>query len=220
MIELQYGSNRNVRDSDGNGVSDLVEFRTKGRPCQDADCAQVGRDAYAICAGFSPVTQTDGKVSYSSSTNDGLNDCEKFVLGANRNSFNTNGNLIPDDFAFKSFLPIIAGSANSAFSDPFIDGMMNYNKLKLGLPISVSSKTLNDYTVRTTQLEPESSSDPSVSCYHLQVGNIALTSSNNRLKVMIVQNSAVIQDKPFMMSAEGSLSDNNATLTLLPGDFK
>ncbi len=220
MVEAQNNSNPNAVDSDGNGVSDLVEFRTKGHPCNDANCAPAGRDKYAICAGFSPATDGAGNVTFSSSTNDGLNDCEKFLLGGNRNSFNSNGDLIPDEYAFKSSLPIIAGSGGSAFSDPFLDGITNYSKLKMGLPLAVSLKTLLDIEHRQTAIVAESSPSPDIACYHFTVGKIALSASNNRVKVMIVQNSSGVEDRPFLKVAYARFSEDHTTVTLSPGDFK
>jgi hypothetical protein len=219
LIESQQKSRSNVKDTDGNGVSDFVEYSTKGYACDGIACSPIGRDPYALCAGFSPIT-VNGRVTFSSSTNDGFNDCEKFLLGANRTVFNTNGNLIPDTFAFKSGLPIIPGTANSAFLDPFRDGITNYEKLKSGLPVQVSKATLFNYKTRVTSLVPTSSPSPQVDCYHLSVSQIALTGLNNRIRIDLVQNGSVLSNKPFLQSAAKSFDGTSATISFGSGDFK
>jgi hypothetical protein len=218
-IEYLQGSNVNVEDSDGNGVSDLVEFRTKGRACDDVACGTIARDRYAICAGFTPVTDAAGNVTFASSSNDGLNDCEKYLLNANRLVYNTNGNFIPDEYGLKMGLPITRFSGDQAFVDPFGDGLSNYEKIKLGLPIQVSMNSLLDFEQRYTHMELESSPNPDVNCFHLTVEHIALASVNSTMRVMIIQNGTALQDKPFLMQAEAQLGQN-ATATFSPGDFQ
>lgn len=218
LIERQYGSNSAVKDSDGNGVSDLTEFRTKGKPCDDATCAPLGRDPYAMCAGYSPVTDAAGNVTFASSAKDGLNDCEKFLLNGNTQAFSSNGNLIPDLFAVKNAMPIQVGSSNVALEDTFSDGLSNYTKLKLGLPIQVSSKQITDFETRVSSLVVESTA-ANVTCYHLTVDNVALSSNTNKLKIYVVQNSSTIQDKPFVMTAEKIL-DSQLKANFQIGDFQ
>jgi len=219
-IEIAMGSNPNLADSDGNGVSDLVEYRTKGQPCNAAGCTAAGRDSYAFCAGFSPVTNADGSITFTSSTNDGLNDCEKFALGASRISYNSNGDLVPDDFAFRSWLPIIPGSSSTAFSDPFNDGINNYNKLKNGLPLLISMTKLLNFSGQTTTMTQEASGASNTDCYHVQVDHIALTAYSNSIKMMIIQNSSVLQNKPFLQSATKLLYTGTGPLSFAPGDFQ
>jgi hypothetical protein len=220
-LKRQFGANVNLADSDGNGVSDLVEYLTKGKPCDAANCAATGRDPYAICDGFSPVTHPDGTVTFSSSTNDGLNDCEKFLLGADRNTYNSNGDLIPDHYALKSGLPVIPGSSGTAFSDPFSNGLNNYTKVKDGYPVQVSLNTVSGFfDGRVTTLVQETSSSPNTDCYHLTVSQIALAGSNDKFNVMLVQNPAGVLNKPFLVQASGYSGGPGGVLKLQPSDFK
>jgi len=219
QIELQYGSNVNRPDSDGNGVSDLVEYRTKGRACDATNCNSIGRDRYAICAGFNPQTDAFGNVTFDFSTNDGFNDCEKYLLYASLLAYNTNGNLIPDQYAYKLGLPIIIGSGDAAFADPFGDGLTNYEKMKLGLPLQVSKNTLIDYDQREISLTYQGSPEPDVNCYKLYVRNIALSSINDTMRVMIVQNGSAVDDRPFLKQAERRLGQNQVA-QFYPGDFR
>jgi len=219
LIEQQFGSNPNLKDSDGNGVSDLVEYRTKGHPCNSATCAPSGRDTYAICAGFSPTKDASGNVSFASSANDGLNDCEKYLLSGNPQSFNSNGDLIPDFFSLKNTIPIQPGNSNVALADPFGDGITNYDKVKLGLPIQVSNKQLSAFDARTSTLVTESSTG-GINCYHLTVENVALASPQDKIKVYVVQNNSLIQNKAFLMTAEKTMNDQGRTANFVAGDFK
>lgn len=54
VIRIPLGGIANQSDSDGNGVRDLVEYRTKAKVCNDPSCNPSGRDPYAICDGLQP----------------------------------------------------------------------------------------------------------------------------------------------------------------------
>ena len=218
-IERDISSNSNAYDSDGNGVSDLVEYRTKGRACDAQNCATLGRDPYAICAGYNPTTDTAGNVHFNSNANDGLNDCEKFLLNGSIQSFSSTGNLIPDLLSLKNTISIQSGNVNVALADPFGDGMNNYAKLKYGLPIQVSKKYVSDFDTRISNLVVESTDISGVTCYRLTVDKVALSAMNNKIKVYIVQNTSLIQDKPFLRTAEVTVnSDRHAVFQAI--DFR
>jgi hypothetical protein len=218
LIEQQFGSNPYNPDSDGNGVNDLVEYRSKGKPCNASNCSKSGADPYAICAGFNPTTDSQGNVTYSSSSNDGLNDCEKLVAGGNYQLFSSPQNFIPDKMAFANSMSIQPSNANVALSQPFADGYTNYYKLKLGLPTTVSAKNLVGFVQRTNQLTVTSTPNASTTCYSLAVNNVALTAPNNKITVYLVQNPSLMQDKPFLMKATGIMG-GNSTVTFQPSDF-
>ncbi len=219
LIEIQLGSDPYKADTDGNGVSDLVEYRTKGAPCATSSCTPSARDPYSVCAGFSPTTDSSGNVTFKSTSGDGLNDCEKYVLGGNYRVFNSSGSLIPDFMALKNNIPIQPGDAAVAMKDPFGDGMTNYYKLKVGLPVSVSTQNLTDFFPRSTSLTVTSNPTPDIVCYHLDVSSVALSMPHNKIRVSVVQNKSVGQDEPTLVTAEGAV-DDRLTLTLQPGDFR
>ena len=213
-VEGQLGSNATLSDSDGNGVSDLVEYTTAGKTCTASGCSQGGRNLFAICAGFNPQVDSTGLTKYQSTSNDGLNDCEKYVLGANYKSFNSSGSLIPDFMALKNGISIQPGNPYVGNAIPFADSLTNYSKLKMGLPVNSAVTDLTRYKVRVTNLEvaplPTDSANPkhdnlAVSCYHMNVSNIAVTGDANTLRVSLVMNSALGQDKAYMKVAETRL---------------
>ncbi len=218
-IKEQMGANPMLKDSDGNGVSDFVEYLLNGKPCQDPNCSHAGANPYSVCAGIPHTTDANGDIHYISSSNDGLNDCEKYLLDANASTFNTNGDLIPDLFALEQGLPITPGTSWQAFADPFGDGITNYDKIKLGLPLSVSDKSLIGFKQRQTTLVPVPSSNPDESCYRLTVNNVALAALNNTIRVIVVQDSSAGQSKPFMTSAAKQMDPSSLSVSFAPGDF-
>lgn len=215
LIESQLGSNPNASDSDNNDISDLVEYRLVGKPCGDSLCSEAGQNPYKLCAGMKDIATN----LYSRSASDGLNDCEKYLLGASPESFNTNGDLIPDLLALKNGLPIRSDMASEAFTDPFADGLSNYSKLKSGLPIQISRRSISDFQLRTIDLVSGGSDRADTPCYHLTVSQVALSSYNNTIKIYLVQNKSTVQDKPFLVSAEKTLN-NSSTITFVESDFK
>jgi hypothetical protein len=218
-IERQMGSSAFVQDSDGNGVSDLVEYRTKGMACNDPSCTQAGRDPYSICSGYGPSLDANNNVTFQSSGNDGMNDCEKFLMNGTTQSFNGNGNMIPDFLALVNSMSIQVADAAVALADPFGNGMNNYQKLKMGLPIQISRDQTGEFETRNTSLTVDSVDDMGVTCYHLSVDHIALSSAKNKMKIFVIQNSALLQDKAFLMTAEKGLDETlNATFDV--GEFK
>jgi hypothetical protein len=209
------GGKTGLPDSDGNGVRDLVEYRTKARVCDATGCAASGRDPYAICDGLEPAVASDGSVSFPSTSKSGLNDCESFVLGASLDTFSTNATFIPDLIGFKNLLPILPG-ADLSQADPFGDGVTNYLKLKRGLPLSVSQSAVSDFLQRSSTLFHEDSADPDTDCYHLHVENVAVLGTANRIRVSFIENATLIDDKPVILSAEAPASPQT---TFAPEDF-
>lgn len=218
-IKMKLNGTPNQRDSDGNGVSDLVEYRTKGKICNDASCAPKAHDPYAICAGLSPKTQTDGSIAFPFSSASGFNDCEAFLLGLDLNTFSTNGTMIPDLLAFKNGLPILPGS-DGTVADPFGDGMTNYTKLKLGLPVSVSKKKVLNFKTRVITMTHEESQGIDTECYHMRVDNVAVLGDDNTIKFFVVQNTSVLDDKPVLKFAERKVVGQQSPVIFSPGDFQ
>jgi hypothetical protein len=216
-IESKFGSNITDADSDGNGVGDLVEYRTKGVPCKDAACAVAGRDPYAICDGFSPVI-VGGKTQFKRSSNDGLNDCEKFILGAERANFDSNGDFIPDRLAFVNNIPFIAGTSGS-FLDPYGDSMNQYTKLKLGYPVGISQRNIDGFIPRQLSLlrEPDEAED--VDCYRYTAKKVAVLRGGDVIRVYLVQNQSIIGNKPVLKTVSKSWRAGELAVTFERGEF-
>jgi hypothetical protein len=219
VIEAQLGSNPYAADSDGNGVSDLVEYRTKGQPCDAVNCNPAGRDPYAICDGFSPTVAANGDVTFPSSANDGMNDCEKFVLGATRTTFDSNGDFIPDLLSFKNSIAFIAGTTG-AYLDPFGDPLNNYQKLKAGYPTTISQNNLLNFTARTNSITHFDGTSDDNDCYQYNTSNVAVMQGGNNIKVSILQNTSIIDNKPTLLTAIHSWNGTDTTVYFYPGDFQ
>ena len=156
-----------------------------------------------------PEKNAQGETIFPYSSADRLNDCEKYLLGGNRHSFSSNTNFIPDFYAIKQGLPYMPGTEGSLSGDLFGDGLTNYEKAKLGLPLFVpKSHVPKNFRTRKTTLvnvtRPEE--EEGVECYEVRVENIAVTSTEDEIEVMIIQNSAVIEDRALLKKASRSLS--------------
>jgi hypothetical protein len=215
-IERKLGSNPLVADSDGNGISDLVEYRMTGQPCADAKCNPALRNNYSICDGLSPVVGNGNTRTFPDSDSDGLNDCEEFLLKSDRFNFSSNNDFIPDFLAFKSNISFLPGIGNTN-ANSTADGLSNYAKLKLGMPIGIDPPA--NFVSRTTDLEPEDSTDGS-NCYHLVVSKVAVLGPNNTIRMYVEQNTAAVQDSPSMRIAEGQFTGGALTLSLDASSFK
>ncbi len=219
-IEDRFGSNPRMVDSDGNGVSDLVEYRLKGRPCEGgAGCPAATRNLYSVCDGFSPQTDAAGRVTFGDQDKDGLNDCEEFILKSDRTKFDSNSDFIPDEYAFRASVPFIAGT-NGAYAMPAGDGITNYLKLKMGLPVQVDRAKVLDYRTRVTELFRERTTDLTDECFHLKVDPVAFLGPNNILRLYLVENSAVIDDKPSLRVAERVIDLRERVIRFTDGDFR
>lgn len=217
-IEAKLGSNVTDSDSDGNGVNDLVEYRTKGVPCKDAACSVAERDPYAICDGFAPTFGANNKVQFRRSSQDGLNDCEKFVLGAERNNFDSNGDLIPDRLAFVNNIPFIAGTSGS-YLDPYGDSMNQYTKLKLGYPVGISQRSLVGFIPRENSLLREKDEQADIDCYRYSAKKVAVLRGGDVIRVYLIQNQSIISNKPVLKTVSKSWRAGEFTVTFERGDF-
>ncbi|MDR3607073.1 MAG: hypothetical protein P4M08_06810 [Oligoflexia bacterium] len=219
LIESQLGSNPFVQDSDGNGVSDLVEYRAMGKPCKDASCSPANRNPYAVCDGLSPSTDASGNVTFPYSAKDGLNDCEKLVLNGTQANFDSNGDFLPDLMEFKANLPFVLG-ASGAFLNPYGDPLNNYQKLKAGLPVSISQAKVLNFNTRQITLEHVQSTTPDNQCYHLIAGSVAALNGGNSIKISVIQNTAVIDNVPILQTAVRALNGMSDSVYFVPTDFK
>ena len=233
QIEGSMGSNAGARDSDGNGVSDYVEYLTKGRPCKDAHCSRLmsQRDNYAACTGLMPLespgggsnplpdgvnTPPQGTVFFGDLDNDGVNDCEEWVLRSNRVLFDTNGDFIPDYLALKNRVSLIPGS-NEASGDPDADSVKNYTEIKLGQPTFFdNSKLINFKAIQYDLLK--TSTNENTDCFSLKVKSIATVGQANLIRVWMIQNTSIIDNKPVLKKAEAELIGDQ--LFFKANDFK
>ena len=219
-LEFKFGSDIRKTDSDGNGISDLVEYRTKGRPCNGAACDPTKRDLYSICDGFGPTKNPDGSQKFPDLDRDGLNECEEFILKSDRYGFDSNSDFLPDGLAFKLGMPFIAGT-QGLFAAPMGDGLTNYDKIKKGLPTSIALNKVLNFKTRVNSLyrEPDPK-DPDVDCYNAKFNRVAALGPDNSLKMYLILNSTLVEDNPVLEIAERKLDGYANQITFDQGAFQ
>ena len=114
---------------------------------------------------------------------------------------------------------MIAGT-NAVSGNPGSDGMNNYLKLKLGYPVGLDYRKITGLKPRVWSMVKDASSDPAVECYKLNVSDIAILGSDNNIRVTLIQNTAVVDDKPILKTARAKFVGKSKSFTLSPGDFK
>jgi hypothetical protein len=103
--------------------------------------------------------------------------------------------------------------------DPFADPLNNYNKLKAGLPISISTAKVLNFTARATTLEHVASTTSDNQCYHMIVNNVAALNGGNTIKVSLIQNNAIIDNTPILQTAVRTLDGPSSSIYFVPSDF-
>ncbi|PWU15572.1 MAG: hypothetical protein C5B49_11635 [Bdellovibrio sp.] len=142
------------------------------------------------CSG---VNKTNG--SFAASDPDGLNDCEKILLGDNTGVGNpdSNGDLIPDWLEFINGVPFQAGTA-PAINTPLQDGYTIYQKIKASLPVNVPLQQLHN-AVPVTYQTNLISSDNVHDCYQITVQNLPILGDGNTIRVDVLEKSDLLKNK-------------------------
>lgn len=216
-MEDLLGSNKYLADSDGNGVSDYVEYRTKGKPCRDSHCssATTARDNYVGCQGM--IASTQGTtLFFNDMDGDGLNDCEEWILRSDPSSFDSNNDRVPDGVAFRHGIQFIAG-ASDAHADPDNDGSSNLREIKEGTPLQKQNDSVPGlipavYTMIQT--------DPVKQCYRLDVTDLATLGINNIIRISVIENLAVVENRSVLHSAVAPLEQKSNHVDFPIGSIK
>jgi hypothetical protein len=234
-VEDQQGSSNSRADSDGNGVTDGVEYRTKGYACKDPTCsiAVALRDNYAACIGLMPATWPDGSPNprpdgvnaapwgqtyFADSDKDGLNDCEEWILRTERADFDTNDDFLPDGLSFRNRIAISSGTYGM-YADPDSDGMNSYEEIQLGLPSFISNNSLLRIFPRDTLLLNQNTMN-GTTCYNYTAKDVSTHGTNNLIRVFIVENTATVDDKPVVRMAEKYVGSGGKRVNFTESDFR
>lgn len=167
------------KDTNGNGVSDLVEYLHPTGP--------------AIPANIPVGLDSDG---------DGLTDREEFYLGnsAGIAKFDTNGNLIPDGLEFMNFLDY-RSQPNASNMDSDLDGLSNLFELKHSLPAMTSNAQYIGLSPATYTLDRVSAT-PTQECYKLSVSGLKRMGNDDLIRVEFIEKSPVIFNQTRLRTAE------------------
>jgi hypothetical protein len=201
-VETAWGSNPLKASSDNNGVSDLVKYRlTNAQACTHKNAQGLCADAvvnYASgqCSGIK-TKMVNGVLTFTSSDPDGLNDCEKFLLGdvGGIGNPDSNDDSIPDWLEFINALPFQVGTVPS-INTISQDGYSLYQKIKLSLPLNVSVSQMLNYTPATYALAQVSTS-ANQDCYNLQVNGLPKIGDGNTVRVDVIEKSDMLPENPL-----------------------
>ncbi len=211
-IEKAAGSDPYNTDSDGNGISDFVEYVSTGRPCNDAGCDATKASPYTSCNRFIKTGWNGSGPKFTDQDKDLLNDCEESViLGSKMDSFDSNGDWIPDDMEFRRRMAFLPGRVETML-DPDNDGVNSYDELKTFTPPAYPNDKilgLKPYAYDLSVVSQDSRHD----CFQLTVRNVATIGPGNRIRAYLMENTTIIDDKRFLRIAETPVSNSTATFS-------
>ena len=217
-VETAWGSNPLVANTDKNGVSDLVKYRlSNAAACTTKNSAGLCTDAvtnYATgsCSSITHST-SGGIVTFKSSDPDGLNDCEKDLLGdlTGVGNADSNGDFIPDWLEFKNGLPFQVGTT-PAINSNSQDGYSEYQKIKLSMPLNVPLNQLLNYAPPTYALS-QISTNANQDCYALQVNNLPQIGDGNTVRVDVIEKSALLPNNPLYRVGKKKFATGSKAIT-------
>lgn len=221
-IEPILGSNYSKVDSDANGVSDFVEYKTlgNGKACLNNSCSAAGAKNYRAlnanvggCSDLIPLS-TSGGVIFKDSDKDGLNDCEERVLGngGGVNEPDTNFDGIPDFEAFKNGIAFKAGT-NATNANPDQDNMFALDEIKFSMPPTFPNNQLLNAVMSKYDLI-STFSNSSQDCFKLTVTDLPRIGSENSVRVYLSQKTAVVLNKRTFDVAEKSFVGSEKILEI------
>lgn len=201
-LEVALGSDFRKRDSDDNGVSDLVENAVFGKPCHDRHCLASRANVFTTCERFRKAS-TGAQVEYNDTDNDGLNDCEETLLTSDFEDFDSNGDWIPDFRAFADGLSFIEGTLE-ADNDRDYDGANNYQEVKVHTPVDIPNSLIRKLRVYQYRLN-NVSSDNNRDCFELTVNDILVLGDDNEIEVVELESTSVISNKKYIRKVKKAL---------------
>jgi hypothetical protein len=208
LVELQLGSDPNNPDSDGDGISDGVQYYATGKVCQqmtnDGTCAPATPSS--TCSGF--ILSSAPNLQMKDTDGDGLNDCEEQLLTSSSSQWDTNLDWVPDRLALRAGIAFLAGT-DDTLSDPDNDGITNYFEVKnFTPPLTRNSEIVNLHPYQYT-LTMTSSAAATPVCYNLSVSNITYFSPTDSIRVYVLESTGGKSSQRYMRTVAKPL-DNGA----------
>lgn len=215
--EEKLGSNPNSKDTDNDGVSDLVALRALGHPCENGDCSKIQEQVNAFCSTF---LDFDDLIKVPDTENDGLNNCDETILSSSVKSPDSNNNFI-DDFR-EYVLGLNPIQENLLITDSDGDGLSDREEITRGLPI----KTHNDQIETDDQFEeikykvkPYQNTKINKKCYEIEIDNIPGISDTDLIEVNLVFSDTMLLNHSYFFRTEIPFKDIQSR-TYNNSDFK
>jgi hypothetical protein len=213
-------------DSDSNGVSDLAEYLTTGKICNDPKCNPANATNYAKlaqCKDFL-VSNTKGVVTFSHELvpDSIFNDCELTAMNANIDGTDTlEGTTVPQDLAAVMQHPIsVTNPVDWLFSSPFEDQYTGEERLKFNVSPFVNSDLLVGYQPYVYELNLAGQPNPLQNCYNLTVSDITLSSlPQDNIRVYLFQ-TGVSSNLTITRVGSKMMPTNTGTVTFVDSDLK
>lgn len=199
-VETDWGTNPQRYSTANNGVSDLVRYRiANGAACTNKNATTgLCQDAVTnyrtgACSGITS-SNIGGVLTFKSSDPNGLNDCEKRILGnaAGISSPDSNDDNIPDFLEFLSNIPFQTGTT-PAVNQINQDGYTTYQKIKYNLPVTTPLNTVSGAIPANYKLD-QLSSENGKTCYQLNVTDFPTSGPGNKVRVDVLMRSNLVQD--------------------------
>lgn len=209
--ELEYGSDPFNVDSDGNYVSDGIEFKKSGRPCFDQNCDPSRARSYSCSV------EDDGSIL--DTDRDLLNDCEERVLGTDFESFDSNSDFIPDRLGFIKGVKI-KEEEDTSQADPDLDGNVNFNEIRLGTPIWVDNNAVVGLKAYKYKLVAKPSDNEYVACYSITIENVSVIGNGNLLRMYMIESPQLLGDRKRLRIAEKRAESEVGTVEFSRDDFR
>jgi len=199
-IEKAWGTDSTKYSTANNGVSDLVRYRlANGAACANKNATTgLCQDAVpnyrtGACSGITS-SNVGGVLTFKSSDPNGLNDCEKLILGdaAGIASPDSNVDNIPDYLEFLNGIPFQKGTT-PAVNQINQDGYTTYEKIKYNLPVTTPLNSVNGAIPANYKLDQVSTADGKT-CYSLKVTDFPAKNPGNKVRVDILMKSSLVQD--------------------------
>jgi hypothetical protein len=198
-VELAFGTDPTKKDTFNYGISDSVEYQIAQQ--NSFTCA---KNASGICTNApnyamngSPNCPANGLSktagAWPASDPDGLNDCEKVLLGdyGGVGLPDSNDDIIPDWLEFINGTPFQL-NAPSAATIALSDGVSTYQKIKGSLPANYPLNQLLNAKPSNYNLTQVSTS-PTQDCYNLVVTGLPVIGAQNTVRVDVMEKSDLLQ---------------------------
>lgn len=201
-LEIRLGSNPDLKDTDGDKISDFVEFVKSGTPLAGN---------FPECDAL--LNKRDLDLDH-----DGLTTCEEKLLGSLSATHTSNG-IFLDPLALIAGLPFVAGTEAEATKDYDFDGENSLSELRKKLPPFHDNSQIQDLVVQKYQLNVVGE-DLFTTSYELTVDPVAAIGPEDNWIAVYLQYGFSIADEHETLSIARKKASPGATVIFNNEDFQ